>query len=136
MAEPALSTNLGGVPATCRGTTTASTPTTRQLVWYNGWVLDNGFGINEYPRDQANAALTWFAGENHEIKFGVDWQQVERRQDVRTSGSTAAELQRHQPDRILDTCGSSRASFCFVDRLQPCRPDRPGQRTPRASTRT
>ena len=46
-------------------------------------MLDNGFGTNEYPRDQANAALTWFASENHETKFGIDWQEVKWLQDVR-----------------------------------------------------
>ncbi len=51
--------------------------------WHNGWVLDNGFGTNEYPRDQANAAITWFASENHETKFGIDWQEVKWLQDVR-----------------------------------------------------
>ena len=51
--------------------------------WHNGWLLDNGFGLNEYPRDQANTALTWFAGESHELKFGVDWQEVSWLQDVR-----------------------------------------------------
>jgi len=51
--------------------------------WHNGWVLDNGFGLNEYPRDQANTAITWFASESHETKFGVDWQEVSWLQDVR-----------------------------------------------------
>ena len=44
--------------------------------WWNGWILDNGFGRNDYPRDQANARTTWFASENHEALFGVDWQSV------------------------------------------------------------
>ncbi len=51
--------------------------------WHNGWILDNGFGTNEYPRDQLNTALTWFASENHETKFGIDWQEVKWEQDVR-----------------------------------------------------
>ena len=51
--------------------------------WHNGWLLDNGFGTNEYPRDQLNTALTWFASENHETKFGLDWQEVKWEQDVR-----------------------------------------------------
>ena len=51
--------------------------------WHNGWVLDNGFGTNEYPRDQANIAMTWFASESHETKFGIDWQEVKWLQDVR-----------------------------------------------------
>ncbi len=44
--------------------------------WWNGWILDNGFGRNDYPRDQANARMTWFASESHEALFGVDWQSV------------------------------------------------------------
>lgn len=44
--------------------------------WWNGWILDNGFGRNDYPRDQANARMTWFANENHEALFGADWQSV------------------------------------------------------------
>lgn len=39
---------------------------------WNGWWLDNGFGRNDYPRDQANARVTWFANENHEALFGFD----------------------------------------------------------------
>ncbi len=54
--------------------------------WHNGWILDNGFGLNEYPRDQANAALTWFANDNHEVKFGVDWQEVSWIQDAQRMG--------------------------------------------------
>ncbi len=45
--------------------------------WNNGWLLDNGFGTNEFPRDQANLSLTQFAGSNHELKYGIDWQTVE-----------------------------------------------------------
>ncbi|HUP24940.1 MAG TPA: TonB-dependent receptor, partial [Thermoanaerobaculia bacterium] len=51
--------------------------------WHNGWLLDNGFGTNEYPRDQANIGLTQFVGQNHELKYGIDWQQTEWEQDVR-----------------------------------------------------
>jgi hypothetical protein len=51
--------------------------------WHNGWILDNGFGLNEYPRDQANVSATWFVNENHETKFGIDWQEVKWLQDVR-----------------------------------------------------
>ncbi|HVS15391.1 MAG TPA: TonB-dependent receptor [Thermoanaerobaculia bacterium] len=54
--------------------------------WSNGWILDNGYGLNEFPRDQANAALTQFAGANHEIKYGLDWQEVQWLSDVRRPG--------------------------------------------------
>ena len=42
--------------------------------WHNGWILSDGFGFNEFPREQANAALTQFAGANHELKWGLDYQ--------------------------------------------------------------
>ena len=54
--------------------------------WHNGWILDNGFGKNEFPREQANTALTWFANDAHEFKFGIDWQQVQWIQDVERMG--------------------------------------------------
>jgi hypothetical protein len=54
--------------------------------WNNGWILDNGYGLNEFPRDQANAALTQFVGANHELKYGLDWQQVEWLSDVQRPG--------------------------------------------------
>ena len=46
-------------------------------------MLDNGYGTNEYPRDQFNLSLTQFAGANHELRYGIDWQQTEWEQDVR-----------------------------------------------------
>ena len=49
---------------------------------FNGWLLDNGFGLNDYPRDQANVRATWFASESHEALFGVDWQEVGWEQDL------------------------------------------------------
>ncbi|MEM9407014.1 MAG: TonB-dependent receptor, partial [Acidobacteriota bacterium] len=50
--------------------------------WHNGWIFAQGFGTNEFPRDQLNLAMTQFAGVNHEIKFGVDAQRVEWDQAV------------------------------------------------------
>ncbi|MEM1248475.1 MAG: TonB-dependent receptor [Acidobacteriota bacterium] len=47
--------------------------------WHNGWILSDGFGFNEFPRDQANAALTQFVGANHELKWGIDYQATEWR---------------------------------------------------------
>ena len=49
---------------------------------FNGWLLDNGFGLNDYPRDQANIRATWFASESHEALFGLDWQEVGWEQDL------------------------------------------------------
>jgi len=54
--------------------------------WHNGWILDNGFGLNEFPRDQFNTAVTWFANDDHELKFGLDWQEVSWLQDVERMG--------------------------------------------------
>ncbi|HVS15392.1 MAG TPA: TonB-dependent receptor [Thermoanaerobaculia bacterium] len=45
--------------------------------WHNGWLLSDGFGDNEFPRDQANASLTQFIGNNHEVKYGIDFQNTE-----------------------------------------------------------
>ena len=42
--------------------------------WHNGWILSDGFGFNAFPREQANAGLTHFAGANHELKYGFDYQ--------------------------------------------------------------
>ncbi len=50
--------------------------------WHNGWLLDNGFGTNEFPRKQLNLALTQFVGDNHELKYGLDAQEVEWNGDV------------------------------------------------------
>lgn len=50
--------------------------------WSNGWVLDNGYGRNDYPRDQANVSGTHFVGANHEFKWGIDYQQTSWEQDV------------------------------------------------------
>ncbi len=50
--------------------------------WHNGWLLDNGFGTNEFPRTQFNLAATQFAGANHELKYGLDAQEVKWESDV------------------------------------------------------
>ncbi|HVS63097.1 MAG TPA: TonB-dependent receptor, partial [Thermoanaerobaculia bacterium] len=50
--------------------------------WHNGWLLDNGFGTNEFPRSQFNLAFTQFVAANHELKYGLDAQQVEWLGDV------------------------------------------------------
>jgi hypothetical protein len=64
--------------------------------WHNGWLLDNGFGTNEYPRDQANVGITQFVGANHELKYGIDWQETEWEQDVRrTNFFTGTGFQAH-----------------------------------------
>jgi hypothetical protein len=99
--------------------------------WHNGWVLDNGFGTNEYPRDQANAALTWFASENHETKFGIDWQEVKWLQDVRRQtfydGPTFSATQANDATHgagYSTPCGVINGStpghgFCFMEDYSP-----------------
>ena len=44
--------------------------------WHNGWILSDGFGTNSFPRDQVNASLTQFVGANHELKYGIDFQET------------------------------------------------------------
>jgi hypothetical protein len=44
--------------------------------WHNGWIFGDGIGPSGFPRDQLNAAVTQFAGPNHELKYGLDLQQV------------------------------------------------------------
>jgi hypothetical protein len=88
--------------------------------WHNGWVLDNGFGINEYPREQANTAVTWFASENHETKFGVDWQQVEWRQDVRNVGFYGGDNFNPLSPTGFDNCGFVEGNICsWIDDNPP-----------------
>jgi len=51
--------------------------------WHNGWILSDGFGFNAFPREQANVGLTQFVGANHELKYGLDYQ------DTKWEGETA-----------------------------------------------
>ncbi len=50
--------------------------------WHNGWIFAQGYGQNDFPREQLNIAATQFAGANHEFKYGVDAQQVAWEQEV------------------------------------------------------
>ena len=108
-------------------------------------MLDNGFGTNEYPRDQANTALTWFASENHETKFGIDWREVKWLQDVRRqtfdgprfSATTATRRRGGSP------CGISWAillvpgvGFCFMEDYSPADVVARGKGSSEARTRT
>ena len=47
----------------------------RTTFQWNGFGPPLGAGEVDFPRDQANAAFTWFLTDN-ELKFGVDWQEV------------------------------------------------------------
>ncbi|HVR29982.1 MAG TPA: carboxypeptidase regulatory-like domain-containing protein [Thermoanaerobaculia bacterium] len=88
--------------------------------WHNGWILDNGFGLNEYPREQANAALTWFASEHHEAKFGVDWQEVEWRQDVHRMGFYNGDNFNPASPTGYDNCGFAQGNICsWIDYNPP-----------------
>ena len=42
--------------------------------WHNGWIFQDGYGLNEFPREQFNIAATQFVGNNHEFKYGLDLQ--------------------------------------------------------------
>jgi len=50
--------------------------------WHNGWIFPNGYGKNEFPRTQFNLAMTQFAGGSHELKYGLDMQEVGWDQNV------------------------------------------------------
>ncbi|REJ86226.1 MAG: hypothetical protein DWQ30_00995 [Acidobacteria bacterium] len=50
--------------------------------WHNGWIFGDGYGLNEFPRDQLNLAATQFIGASHELKYGLDLQQVKWDQNV------------------------------------------------------
>jgi len=50
--------------------------------WHNGWIFPNGYGENEFPRTQFNLAMTQFAAASHELKYGLDLQQVGWDQNV------------------------------------------------------
>ena len=93
--------------------------------WHNGWILDNGFGRNEYPRDQANAALSWFAGADHEVKFGVDWQEVKWLQEVRhETFYSGPQFSATSPNGYSRPCGIAVTAepggyFCFMEDYNP-----------------
>ncbi len=54
--------------------------------WHNGWILSDGFGFNAFPREQANVGLTQFVGANHELKYGMDYQDTKwEGENARTS---------------------------------------------------
>jgi hypothetical protein len=45
------------------------------LAW-NAIAFPEGESRGDFPRDQANAVVTWFAGSTHELKAGLDYQDV------------------------------------------------------------
>ena len=54
--------------------------------WHNGWILSDGFGFNAFPREQGNVGLTQFVGANHELKYGIDYQDTKwEGENARTS---------------------------------------------------
>lgn len=89
--------------------------------WWNGWILDNGFGRNDYPRDQANARLTWFANENHEALFGFDWQSVAWEQNLQKNDLYVGnEFDVNSPSGF-DNCSIIRLGFryCYLEDYTP-----------------
>jgi hypothetical protein len=87
--------------------------------WYNGWLLDNGFGTNAYPRDQANAGLTWFAAENHELKFGLDYQSVKWDSNVRKTNVYSGPVFSATSVSGYQDCGVARGFICFFADYNP-----------------
>ncbi len=88
--------------------------------WHNGWDLDNGFGLNAFPRQQANASLTQFVGANHELKYGIDWQDVAWNSNVRVNneyGSNNADFDALNPWGFEGNGGIS--GDCGVARTDP-----------------
>ena len=49
--------------------------------WHNGWIFPLGYGRNEFPRNQFNAAVSQFLGR-HELRYGLDLQKVDWDQAV------------------------------------------------------
>ena len=65
---------------TCTWTAKTSAPGT------TAGSLSDGFGFNAFPRDQANVGLTQFVGANHELKYGLDYQDTKwEGENARTS---------------------------------------------------
>ena len=88
--------------------------------WNNGWILDNGYGLNEFPRDQANIALTQFMGANHELKYGVDWQQVEWLGEVQRPGLYSGfDFDPLNPFGFAGATGGIGFERCGIARLTP-----------------
>jgi hypothetical protein len=88
--------------------------------WHNGWILDNGYGLNEFPRDQANLSLTQFWGANHEIKYGIDWQQVEWLGDVQRPGLYSGHnFDAFNPFGYSAATGGIAFENCGIARLNP-----------------
>jgi hypothetical protein len=87
--------------------------------WHNGWLLDNGFGLNEYPREQANAALTYFAGADHELKFGIDYQDVRWESNVRKTNVYSGPRFNALSPSGYDDCGLVRGLICFYADYNP-----------------
>jgi len=90
---------------------------------FNGWLLDNGFGLNDYPRDQANIRATWFASESHEALFGLDWQEVGWEQDLqRNNIYYGREFDASSPTGFLD-CGlidwPQQTHYCHYEDYTP-----------------
>ena len=89
--------------------------------WWNGWILDNGFGRNDYPRDQANARMTWFASENHEALFGADWQSVGWVQDLQRNNTYVGNQFDISSPSGFDVCSIIALGYrlCYLEDYSP-----------------
>ncbi len=89
--------------------------------WWNGWILDNGFGRNDYPRDQANARVTWFASEAHEALFGFDWQDVAWEQNLQRNNLYVGNVFDTSSPSGFDSCSIIRIGYrlCYLQDYSP-----------------
>jgi hypothetical protein len=88
--------------------------------WNNGWLLDNGIGTNKYPRDQANLAFTHFAGENHELKYGLDYQETKWEQNVfHNNFYTGAGFLATSPSGFASDCNFLAGRSCTFTDFNP-----------------
>ncbi len=100
--------------------------------WHNGWILSDGFGFNAFPRDQANIALTQFAGANHEIKYGIDYQSTKWEGDnSRTSFHSGFGFDALNPFGYVGAggLGDDTCSLLRVVSTSPSNPDAFGRTT-------
>ncbi len=93
--------------------------------WHNGWILSDGFGFNAFPREQANVGLTQFVGANHELKFGLDYQDTKwEGENARTSFMNGWGYDSFNPFGYIGAGGLADDS-CSLTRTVTTGPDNP-----------
>ena len=81
----------------------------RTTFQWNAFGPPLGAGNVDFPRDQANAAFTWFV-TNNELKFGVDWQDVGWETLNNPPDLFIGQLLQPQPPRRIHDAAASCAS--------------------------